>query len=242
MRWSTYVSPPDGEEHAALLDGDLHGLRAAAGGLIRLLDLLGDAGELLSTAADYATADPVDVLPLEGLEQAGGGCWRRSRCRPVDPRLLRQGGHVRTLKQANGEQMDPDWFELPVFYFQNPTAVGGARDDVAIAPGAQRFDYELEFAAVIGPGGSDLAPDVAEPFRGGKAFSLRLTASVNSVPYSSGDAADLYRSFGQMIAYASRGTSVRPGDLIGSRHRRHRLHSRAVNGSRLQPLSLTGTG
>ncbi len=58
--------------------------------------------------------------------------------------------------------MDPDWFELPVFYFQNPTAVGGARDDVAIAPGAHRFDYELEFAAVIGRGGSDLAPDVAE--------------------------------------------------------------------------------
>ncbi len=64
--------------------------------------------------------------------------------------------------------MDPDWFELPVFYFQNPAAVGGARDDVAIAPGAQRFDYELEFAAVIGPGGSDLAPDVAEPFRAAK--------------------------------------------------------------------------
>ncbi len=107
MRWSTYVSPPDGEEHAALLDGDLHGLRAAAGGPTRLLDLLGDAGELLSTAADYATADPVDVLPLEGLEQAGGGCWRRSRCRPVDPRLLRHEGHVRTSSRPVGSRWTP---------------------------------------------------------------------------------------------------------------------------------------
>lgn len=43
-----------------------------------------------------------------------------------------------------------------------------------------------------------------------------MTASVNGRLYSSGRLDALYWSFGEMIAYASRGTRVMPGDLIGS--------------------------
>ncbi|WP_031464979.1 fumarylacetoacetate hydrolase family protein [Sciscionella sediminilitoris] len=43
-----------------------------------------------------------------------------------------------------------------------------------------------------------------------------MSASVNGRPYSAGSLADLYWSFGEMIAYASRGTRVLPGDLIVS--------------------------
>ena len=43
-----------------------------------------------------------------------------------------------------------------------------------------------------------------------------MTASVNGRPYSAGRLDALYWSFGEMIAYASRGTRVVPGDLIGS--------------------------
>ncbi len=43
-----------------------------------------------------------------------------------------------------------------------------------------------------------------------------MTASVNGQSYSSGRLDALYWSFGEMIAYASRGTEVIPGDLIGS--------------------------
>jgi 2-keto-4-pentenoate hydratase/2-oxohepta-3-ene-1,7-dioic acid hydratase in catechol pathway len=43
-----------------------------------------------------------------------------------------------------------------------------------------------------------------------------MTASVNGRPYSAGSLDTLYWSFGEMIAYASRGTRVLPGDLIGS--------------------------
>ena len=43
-----------------------------------------------------------------------------------------------------------------------------------------------------------------------------MTASVNGTPYSAGRLDALYWSFGEMIAYASRGTRVVPGDLIGS--------------------------
>ncbi len=50
----------------------------------------------------------------------------------------------------------------------------------------------------------------------GNGYDVALSAAVNGVGYSSGNLADLYWSFGEMIAYASRGTRVRAGDVIGS--------------------------
>ena len=46
--------------------------------------------------------------------------------------------------------------------------------------------------------------------------SAAMTAEVNGKPYSAGNLDALYWTFGEMIAYASRGTRVLPGDLIGS--------------------------
>ena len=46
--------------------------------------------------------------------------------------------------------------------------------------------------------------------------SAAMTATVNGRPYSAGRLDSLYWSFAEMIAYASRGTRVVPGDLIGS--------------------------
>jgi 2-keto-4-pentenoate hydratase/2-oxohepta-3-ene-1,7-dioic acid hydratase in catechol pathway len=43
-----------------------------------------------------------------------------------------------------------------------------------------------------------------------------MTASVNGTPYSTGNLADLHWSFEQMISFASRGTELRTGDVIGS--------------------------
>lgn len=43
-----------------------------------------------------------------------------------------------------------------------------------------------------------------------------MSATVNGRPYSDGNWSDLYWSFPQMVAYASRGTTLRPGDIIGS--------------------------
>jgi 2-keto-4-pentenoate hydratase/2-oxohepta-3-ene-1,7-dioic acid hydratase in catechol pathway len=51
---------------------------------------------------------------------------------------------------------------------------------------------------------------------GGRAYDLTMSAAVNGVGYSRGNLSDLYWSFGEMISYASRGTRVRPGDVIGS--------------------------
>lgn len=154
MRWTTYVSPTDGQQHPALLsDGSLHGLRTAG----RLIDLLGDDGEQLARAGEEALADPLDVLAEADAELLAPI--------PVPPSVrdfYAFETHVRTYREANGKAMDPDWYELPVFYFQNPAAIRSARDDVPMPPGSVKYDFELEFAAVIGRPGANLAPDEAE--------------------------------------------------------------------------------
>jgi 2-keto-4-pentenoate hydratase/2-oxohepta-3-ene-1,7-dioic acid hydratase in catechol pathway len=172
---------------------------------------------------------------------------------------------VANSRRRLGQDVDPDWYELPVFYFTNPAAVCGPHDDVAVSPGSSQFDYELEIAAVVGRPGTNLSPEEAEshiagytvlcdwsgrdlqmremrqllgPAKGkdsatslgpvlvtpdelesrrqGRAYDLEMTASVNEVPYSRGNLAELYWSFGQMLAYASRGTRVETGDVLGS--------------------------
>ena len=50
----------------------------------------------------------------------------------------------------------------------------------------------------------------------GHSYDIAMAAAVNGEEYSRGNLADLYWSFGEMIAYASRGTRVRAGDVIGS--------------------------
>jgi 2-keto-4-pentenoate hydratase/2-oxohepta-3-ene-1,7-dioic acid hydratase in catechol pathway len=58
--------------------------------------------------------------------------------------------------------------------------------------------------------------DELQPLVAGHGYDVPLTASVNGTSYSRGNLRDLYWSFGEMIAYASRGTRLVPGDIIGS--------------------------
>jgi fumarylacetoacetate (FAA) hydrolase len=46
-----------------------------------------------------------------------------------------------------------EWYEQPVFYFSNPTAVYGPDEAVPYPEGTEELDYELECAAVIGAEG-----------------------------------------------------------------------------------------
>jgi 2-keto-4-pentenoate hydratase/2-oxohepta-3-ene-1,7-dioic acid hydratase in catechol pathway len=254
MRWATYLSPTDGAEHAGVLhDGGLHGLR----GPRQLLDLLGERNARLADAAERAVADPLDVL-------AESEAVLRAPI-PAPPSIrdfMAFEEHVVTSMQAIGQELDPTWYEIPVFYFTNPAAVLGPRDDVAISPGSSMFDYELEVGAVVGDAGANL--DAGEalahiagytilcdwsardlqmremrlglgPAKGkdsatslgpwlvtpeelppGAAPDLAMSAAVNGKPCSAGRLADLYWDFGQLLAYASRGTRLVPGDVIGS--------------------------
>jgi len=257
MRWCSYVSPGDPAVRVGLLhEGAIRGVPGSG----RLVDLLGDDGERLAGAAERALSDPAEVI-AEGDARF---------LAPVpEPPSIRDfyafEEHVRTAARAIGHDVNPVWYEIPLFYFTNPAATRGPFDDIPIAPGSQRFDYELEIAAVIGRPGSDLDPSAAEEHiagymvmcdwsardlqahemkghlgpakgkdtatsfsaflvtpdelaacRAGNAYDLKMTASVNGRPYSSGTFSSLYWRFGEMVAYASRGTTLRPGDIIGS--------------------------
>ena len=61
-----------------------------------------------------------------------------------------------------------------------------------------------------------VTPDELAPRRAGNAYDLEMTASVNGHRWSTGNMSTIYWSFGQLLAYASRGTELRPGDIIGS--------------------------
>src|SRR6202022_3058565 len=154
MRWVTYLSPQDGAERTGeVIAGKIHGLAQPT----RLLDLLGDDGERLSEAGQRARRDPYEVIPYDDAKLLAPI--------PVPPSIrdfLAFEQHVKTIREGQGVGMSPDWYELPVFYFSNPAAVYGARDEIAISPGSDQFDYELEVAAVVGRVGSDLSPEEAE--------------------------------------------------------------------------------
>ncbi|QYN38341.1 fumarylacetoacetate hydrolase family protein [Pseudonocardia sp. DSM 110487] len=61
-----------------------------------------------------------------------------------------------------------------------------------------------------------VTPDELEPYRDGKGYRLAMRASVKGRDLGGGSWADIHWSFGQMLAYASRGTRLLPGDVIGS--------------------------
>ncbi len=69
-------------------------------------------------------------------------------------------------------------------------------------------------ATSIGP--ALVTPDELDPYRSGKGYRLAMRAAVNGQDLGGGSWADIHWSFGQMLAYASRGTELRPGDVIGS--------------------------
>ena len=173
--------------------------------------------------------------------------------------------HVVTSMKALDRPVEPVWYERPVFYFTNPSAVRGPDEPVPRAPGSERWDYEFELAAVIGTRGSDITveeaeeyvagysilcdwsardiqalempvglgpakakdtvttlgpalitPDELDGLRAGKGFDVAMLATVNGAEYSRGNWRTIYWSFAEMIATASRGTTLHPGDVIGS--------------------------
>lgn len=224
-----------------------------------------------------------DLLPLiekgeASLKEAGAAALATGAA--VDPKTVRVLSpvatpptfrdfyafeqHVKAGRKWRGLEMDPLWYEIPVFYFSNPYAFRG-EGEIAMTPGSQSFDFELEVAAIVGKGGSNLSPEEGEdaiigycvlndwsgrdiqqqemklsmgpvkgkdtgtsmgpylvtkdelaPFVKDKGFDLTMSLTVNGTEYSNAKWSDVSWSFGEMVAYASRGTEVRPGDVIGS--------------------------
>jgi len=61
-----------------------------------------------------------------------------------------------------------------------------------------------------------VTPDELEPYRRDGKLSLQVTALVNDEVIGSGSTAQMDWSFAEVIAYASRGVMLTPGDVVGS--------------------------
>jgi 2-keto-4-pentenoate hydratase/2-oxohepta-3-ene-1,7-dioic acid hydratase in catechol pathway len=172
-----------------------------------------------------------------------------------------------SLKLLGATEPHPIWYEMPVFLFYNSNAVVGPAEPVAVPPGCELLDFELELAVVIGKAGKDLTPDQArdhiagytlfndwsardlmapvipfgmgpmkgkdfansfgpwivtadelEPYRRDGRIALELHAELNGVPLPAGgdNSVNMAWSFEEMIAFASRGTELKPGDVLAS--------------------------
>src|SRR4051812_49344125 len=107
-----------------------------------LVALLAETRERREALADEAAAH--DGLPLDEVELLP----------PVYPTAMRDfltfEAHVDGMERGHGNPGPPaEWYQAPVFLFMAPHAVTGPYDDVAIAPDTERFDFELEIAAVV---------------------------------------------------------------------------------------------
>jgi 2-keto-4-pentenoate hydratase/2-oxohepta-3-ene-1,7-dioic acid hydratase in catechol pathway len=142
MRLARHVH--NGVEVSGVVDGEL--IRPLPNDL-RLLDLLKQ--NALADAGRYVLDQPVAVGEVRLLP-------------PLTPPSIRDfvtfQQHVEGIARRFDATIVPEWFEAPTFYFTNPHALIGARDDVQVPPGCRVFDFELEVAAVIGRAGHDLTP------------------------------------------------------------------------------------
>ncbi len=64
--------------------------------------------------------------------------------------------HVKTARARRGLEVPPFWYEQPVFYFSNPSALVGHEAPVFAPAGSQELDYELELGVIIGRAGRDI--------------------------------------------------------------------------------------
>ena len=91
---------------------------------------------------------------------------------PVYPTAMRDfltfEAHVDGMERGHGNPGPPEeWYEAPVFLFMAPHAVTGPFEAVAMPPDTQRFDFELEIAAVICRDVRDVTPQEARAAIGG---------------------------------------------------------------------------
>ena len=89
-------------------------------------------GRRAGRAAGGGDGRPTSPTPIgdAGAARPRCGCSRRCGAPPSIRDFYAFEDHVATARRSRGLEMEPDWYELPVFYFTNPAAVLGPDDDV----------------------------------------------------------------------------------------------------------------
>jgi len=145
---------------ARVATGDGPRVGVVDGDVVHLLDGVG-VTELLA-------ADPDERNRIAGASTVDVRLADARLLPPVEPPSIRDfvtfEEHVEGMVMGGGgpeAEIAPEWYEAPTFYFTNPASLVGAFDDVAVPPGCETLDYELEVAAVVGRAGRDLDPSAA---------------------------------------------------------------------------------
>ena len=125
-----------------------------------LVELLAESVEWRESRADVAAAN--DGLTLDEVVLLP----------PVYPVAMRDfltfEAHVDGMERGHGNPGPPsEWYDAPVFLFMAPHAVTGPHDDVEMPPGTERFDFELELAAIVCKDVRNVSPEEAGAAIGG---------------------------------------------------------------------------
>ncbi len=70
--------------------------------------------------------------------------------------------HVRNARKLRGLDVNPEWYENPVFYFSNPNTISTTGAEIRFPAESKKWDYELEVGTILGGSGSNLTPEEAE--------------------------------------------------------------------------------
>lgn len=70
--------------------------------------------------------------------------------------------HVKTCRNKRGQEMLPEWYEFPVFYFSNPSSLKGHNQPVTKPASTKEMDFELEVACIIAKEVQDVSGEAAE--------------------------------------------------------------------------------
>jgi 2-keto-4-pentenoate hydratase/2-oxohepta-3-ene-1,7-dioic acid hydratase in catechol pathway len=255
MRFATWES--DGQVTAGVVsEAGLHALPART----TVLDLV--RGGLPAALETGAAALDTPAVPLGSVRLLP------PLAAPTVRDFVAFEEHVEGVRKAIDGQAGvvEEWYQAPTFYFTNPYALIGAHDDVAVPPGSQLLDFELEVAVVVGRDGASLTPETArehvfgytvlndwsardlqaremkvnlgpakgkdfattlgpwlvtadelEPYRDTEGYlQLTMSVSVNGTEVGQDLLSNMGWPFEELISYASRGTEVRAGDVLGS--------------------------
>ena len=126
-----------------------------------LIALLG-AGEIGRHAADQAIEAASTRAEAFGARTSYAHDEVRMLAPLARPRVIRDfltfEGHMLSAGKALGRpSIPPAWYEVPAYYKGDPDTVSGPDDVIEWPMYCEKFDFELELAAVIGRRGKNIA-------------------------------------------------------------------------------------
>lgn len=152
MRLVTYEVLGEPPQAGVLLDDVIvaAGSALAQGGLpldpdgVDLLDVLEHWDEAEAILRDAASAEDVVTHPRDEATLLAPLPWP-----PTVRDFYAFEEHVARSWKRRGQDVPEAWYEVPAFYFSNPSAVVGPDAPVAAPRGSRALDYELEVAWTV---------------------------------------------------------------------------------------------